>query len=66
MDTLMMPRKKKLVVHKSLNEFYTEEQRSEMESHKKHEHHRKTQEQIEAEIFEHIKEETKKVLRKVK
>lgn len=62
-----MPRKKKkLIVHKPLNEFYTEEQRSEMESHKKREHHRKTQEQIESDIFEHLKEETKKVLRKVR
>jgi len=60
-----MPRKKKQpIVHKSLNEFYTEEQRKEIESHKKHEHHRKSQEQIEAEIFEHLKEHTKKVLKR--
>jgi len=59
-----MPRKKKKsVVHKPLNEFYTEEQRKELALHKKREHHRKTQEQIEADIFEHIKEHTKKVLK---
>ena len=60
----MMPRKKKQqIVHKPLSEFYTEEQQRLEAEHQKREHHRKTQEQIEAEIFEHIKEHTKKVLR---
>ena len=59
----MARKKKQPVVHKPLNEFYTDEQRKEIESHKKREHHRKTQEQIESDIFEHIKEHTKKVLK---
>jgi hypothetical protein len=54
--------KKKTVhaVHKPLNEFYTEDQQKEEHYEKK----RKAHEEIEMQIFEHLKEHTKKILKK--
>ena len=57
-----MPKKKKKEnpVHKPLDECYTEEQRRDEISERK----RKEHQDIEMEIFEHLKEHTKKILRK--
>ncbi len=53
-------------MHKSLDEFYTPEQRQQESLEQTRAHHRKTREAIEAEIFEHLKEHTKKVLKEKK
>jgi hypothetical protein len=50
--------KKSKPVHKPLTEFYSQEQRQE----EIHEKHRKNVQDIEMQIFEHLKEHTKKVL----
>jgi hypothetical protein len=52
--------KKSKSVHKPLNEFYTEEQKDQ----EHHEKKRKAREDIEMQIFEHLKEHTKKILKK--
>ena len=54
--------KGKKAIHKSLDEFYSEEQKAEEHKEKK----RKEHQDIEMQIFEHLKEHTKKVLNREK
>ena len=51
-------KKSKVIHQKALHEFYTEEQKTHEEREKK----RKEHEDIEMQIFEHLKEHTKKIL----
>lgn len=51
--------------HHSLGEFYTEEQKQQEQKHQHTEKHKKNMQDIEMEIFEHLKNHTKKVLKKL-
>ncbi len=50
--------------HQPLSAFYTEEQRKQEHEKVQKEKHRKSVEDVEMEIFEHLKNHTKKVLKK--
>jgi hypothetical protein len=51
-------------IHHSLGEFYSEEQKQEEQKHEQKEKHRKNMQDMEMEIFEHLKNHTKKILKK--
>jgi hypothetical protein len=50
--------------HHGLGEFYTEEQKREEQEQKQLAHKKKTIQDTEMEIFEHLKNHTKKILKK--